>query len=60
MTRNAENAWLVMLIFKATDIPGINKIPSELLNSRNYLTNFPTINLIQKSNESEIDKLVER
>ena len=60
MTRNAENAWLVMLIFKATDIPGINKSPSELLNSRKYRTNLPTIDLSQKSNESEIDKLVER
>ena len=60
MTRNAENAWLVMLIFKATDIPGINKSPSELLNSRKYRTNLPTIDLSQKSNGSEIDKLVER
>ena len=34
MTRNTENAWLVMLIFKAIDIPSINKSPSELLNVR--------------------------
>ena len=60
MTRNRENAWLVMLIFKATDIPGINKSPSELLNSRKYRTDLPTIDLSQKSNESKIDKLVER
>ena len=58
MTRNAENAWLAMLIFKATDIPSINKSSSELLNSRKYRTNLPTIDLSQKSNE--IDKLVER
>ena len=60
MTRNTENAWLVMLIFKATDIPGNNKSPSEILNSRKYKTNLPTIDISQKSNESEIDKLVER
>ena len=49
-----------MLIFKATDIPGINKSPSELLNTRKFRTNLPSINLSQKSNETEIEKLAER
>ena len=58
--KNAENAWLAMLIFKALNIPGINKSPSELLNSRKYRTNLPTTDFSHKSNESEIDKLIER
>ena len=32
MHKNADNAWLAMLIFRATDIPGINKSPSKILN----------------------------
>ena len=34
MTRNPDNAWLAMLIFKATHISSINKSPVELLNIR--------------------------
>ena len=34
MTKNPDIVWLAMLIFKATDIPGINKSPSELLNEK--------------------------
>ena len=49
-----------MLIFKATDIPGINKSPSELLNMRKYRTNLPSINLNQKSNETEIEQLADK
>ena len=30
LVKNAENAWLAMLI--STDIPGVNKSPSEILN----------------------------
>ena len=32
LVKNAENAWLAMLIFRSTDIPGVNKSPSEILN----------------------------
>ena len=61
MTKNLENAWLAMLIFKATHIPGINKSPPELLNLRTFRTNLPTIDLNQnKSNESEIESLVDK
>ena len=60
MTRNPDNAWLAMQIFKATDIPGINKSTSELLNTRKLRTNLPTIDLSQKSNETEIETLVDR
>ena len=35
MMKNTEDAWLAMLIFRATDIPGVNKSPSEILNGRN-------------------------
>ena len=45
MTRNPENAWLAMLIFKATYIPSVNKNPAKLLNSKKYRTNLPSINL---------------
>ena len=41
MHKNADNAWLAMLIFRATDIPGINKSPSEILNGRKFRTNCP-------------------
>ena len=60
MVRNTDNAWLAILIFKATDIPDINMSPSELLNTRKYGTNLPSIDLSQKSNETEIEKLVGR
>ena len=57
MVKNAENAWLAVLIFRATDIPGINKSPSEILNGRKYRANLPTINIHQRSNETELEKL---
>ena len=44
MTKNPDNAWLAMLIFKATDILGINKSPSESLNAKKYKTNLLSIN----------------
>ena len=58
--RNTDNAWLALLIIKATDIPGINKSPSELLHTRKFRTNLPTIDLGQKSNETEIEKLADK
>ena len=60
-TKNPENAWLAMLIFKATYIPSINKSPGELLSSRKYRTNLPIIDWNQnKLNESEIETLVDK
>ena len=53
MIKNAENAWLAILIFHATDIPGINKSPSEILNSRKYRTNLPMIDLHAKNQMSQ-------
>ena len=62
MTKNPNNAWLAMLIFKATDIPGINKSPSELLNVRKFRTNLPSINSshVIKKNQPEIEMLVDK
>ena len=59
MVRNTDNTWLAMLIFKATDIPGIDKSASELLNTRKFRTNMPSIDINQKSNETEIEKLAD-
>ena len=60
MNKNVENAWLAMLIFRATAIPGINKSPSEILNGRKYRTNLPMIDFHQKTNETEIESLAKR
>ena len=62
MTRNPENAWLAILIFKATDIPGINNSPSELLDTRKYRTNLPSIDSshVMKQNEPEIETLLDK
>ena len=61
MTRNPDNAWLAMLIVKATYIPNINKSPMELVNSRKFRTNLPIIDLNQnKCNETEIETLVDK
>ena len=48
LKKNRDNAWLAMLIYRATDIPGINKSPSELLNGRKYRTNLPVIDFQRK------------
>ena len=53
MVKNPENAWLTMLIFKATMIPEAQKSPSELLNSRKYRTNLPMI-------DEPIEKLIQK
>ena len=34
MIKNMENSWLAILIYRTTDMPGINKSPSEILNGR--------------------------
>ena len=49
-----------MLIYRATDIPGINKSPSELLNGRKYRTNLPVIDFHKKETEQEVEKLCEK
>ena len=60
MIKNAENAWLALLIFRSTDIPGINKSPSEMLSRCKFRTNIPMVDVHQKSNESEIERLMEK
>ena len=60
MTKNPDNAWLAMLIFKATQIPNINKSPSELLNSRKFRMNLPSIEINQGKNEPEIEMLIDK
>ena len=57
MIKNADNAWMAMLIYRYTDIPGINKLPSQILNVQKYRTNLPLINAHQKSTEMELEKL---
>ena len=59
MIRNLQNAWLAMLIFKAMWMPDIHKSPAELLNSRKFCSNLPTIDLNQKVNEPELENLVD-
>ena len=58
MTKNAENTWLAMLIYRSTDIPGVNKSPSKLLNNHKYRTNLPIIDKHGKSSEEELEKNV--
>ena len=41
INKNAENTWLAMLIFRATDIPGINKSPSEFSMEENLGQIYP-------------------
>ena len=60
MNKSADNAWIAMLIFRSTDIPGINKSPSEILNGRKFRTNLPMIDVHQKSSESEIESLAKK
>ena len=60
MTKNPDNVWLAMLIFKATQIPNINKSPSELLNARKFRTNLPSIDINQGMNKPEIEMLVDK
>ena len=57
MTKNVENVWLAMLIYRSTDIPGVNKSPSELLNNHKYRTNLPIIDTHERSSEEEIEKM---
>ena len=49
-----------MLIFRVTDITGMNKSPSEILNGRKYRTGLPLIDIHKKSTEDEIEKLSEK
>ena len=60
MVKNPQNAWLGMLIFKATMIPEIQKSPSELLNSCKYRTNLPMIDFTQLRNDEPIEKLIQK
>ena len=60
MVKNPQNAWLGMLIFKATMIPEVQKSPSELLNSCKYRTNLPMIDFTQSRNGEPIEKLIKK
>ena len=60
MVKNPQNAWLAMLIFKATMIPEIQKSPSELLNSHKYRTNLPMIDFSQLRNNEPVEKLIHK
>ena len=60
MVKNAENAWMVMLIYRATDIPGVNKSPSEILNGQKFRTSLPMIDVHKKSTEDELEKMSEK
>ena len=60
MIENTEDAWLAMLIFKATDIPGVNRSPSKILNGRKFRTGLPMIDIHKKSTEDENEKLAEK
>ena len=60
MIKNPQNAWLAMLIFKATMIPEVQKSPSELLNSCKYRTNLPMIDFSQSRNDEPMEKLIHK
>ena len=60
MVKNPQNAWLGMLIFKATMIPEVQKSPSELLNAPKYRTNLPMIDFTQFRNYEPIEKLIQK
>ena len=57
LSKNDKDAWLAMLIYKATVIPGILKSPSEMLSGRKFRTNLPMMDVQNKENEDEIEKL---
>ena len=59
MVKNADEAWLAMLIFRSTDIPGLNKSPGEILNGRKYRTGLPVIDVRSKDSKIEIERLAE-
>ena len=56
----SSKLWSKMQYSYATDIPGVNKSPNELLNGRKYQTNLPMIDLHQRSNETELERLSEK
>ena len=60
MVKNPQNAWLAMLIFKATMIPEVQKSPCELLNSHKYRTNLPMIDFTQSRNDEPIERLIQK
>ena len=61
MVKNPQNAWLGMLIFKATMIPEIQKSPTELLNSCKYRTNLPMIDFKQNLDcEESVEKMIQK
>ena len=60
MVMNPQNAWLGILIFKATMIPEVQKSPSELLNLHEYRTNLPMIDFNQSKNDEPIEKLIKK
>ena len=60
MTKNPNNTWLAMLIFKAAMIPEIQKSPSKLLNSHKYRTNLPMIDFSQLRNDEPVEKLIHK
>ena len=60
LSKNGDDAWLAMLIYKTTSIPGIYKSPSEILSGRKYRTNLPIIDIQSKENEVEIKKLYQK
>ena len=50
MKKNANEAWLAMLIYRSTDIPGLNKSLAEILSGRKYGTGLPVIDVRSKRN----------
>ena len=61
MTKNPNNAWLAMQIFKATMLPEVQKSPSEILNLHKYRTNLPKINFNQNLDcEELVEKMIQK
>ena len=59
MMKNADEAWLAMLIYRSTNIPGLNKSPGEILNGRKYRTGLPVVDIRSRDSEIEIETFAE-
>ena len=60
MTKNPNNTWLAILIFKTTMLSEVQKSPSEILNSHKYWTNLPMIDFSQSRNDEPVEKLIHK
>ena len=58
LSKNDKDAWLAMLKYKATVIPGILKSPSEMLSGRKFRTNLPMVDVQNKRMKTKLKGFV--